>query len=102
MTIIKISPYDNGGHDNNTIYGATPETFPVPDGWAIVPDDLERPETYPFVDITVDDSNPPVVLTMTPGIVPPPEPIPEEPTQLDRVEAQALFTALMTDTLLEV
>lgn len=26
---------------------------------------------------------------------------PIEPTQLDRVEAQALFTALMTDTLIE-
>lgn len=29
------------------------------------------------------------------------EPI-DEPTQLDRIEAQAMFTALMTDTLLEV
>lgn len=26
----------------------------------------------------------------------------EEPTQLDRIESQVLFTALMTDTLLEV
>lgn len=26
----------------------------------------------------------------------------EEPTQLDRVEAQATYTAMMTDTLLEV
>lgn len=30
-----------------------------------------------------------------------PEPEPE-PTQLDRVEAQATYTAMMTDTLLEV
>lgn len=32
-----------------------------------------------------------------------PEPEPEQPTptQLDRVEAQAMYTALMTDTLLE-
>ena len=27
--------------------------------------------------------------------------IPQEPTQEDRIEAQALYTALMTDTLLE-
>lgn len=27
---------------------------------------------------------------------------PQEPTQLDRVEAQATYTAMMTDTLLEV
>ena len=34
---------------------------------------------------------------------PQPEPEPEpEPTQLDRVEAQATYTAMMTDTLLEV
>lgn len=30
-----------------------------------------------------------------------PEPTPPEPTQLDRIEAQTMWTALMTDTLLE-
>ena len=34
--------------------------------------------------------------------LPEPEPVPEEPTQLDRVEAQVAYTAMMTDTLLEV
>lgn len=33
--------------------------------------------------------------------LPEPEPIPAAPTQLDRVEAQTMYTALMTDTLLE-
>ena len=33
--------------------------------------------------------------------LPEPEPVPEEPSQLDRVEAQATYTAMMTDTLLE-
>lgn len=32
---------------------------------------------------------------------PTPDPEPEEPSQLDRVEAQATYTAMMTDTLLE-
>ena len=32
---------------------------------------------------------------------PAPELKPDEPTQLDRVEAQATYTAMMTDTLLE-
>ena len=32
---------------------------------------------------------------------PEPEPVKEEPTQLDRVEAQVVYTAMMTDTLLE-
>ena len=34
--------------------------------------------------------------------LPEPEPVTEEPTQLDRVEAQVTYTAMMTDTLLEV
>lgn len=33
--------------------------------------------------------------------LPKPEPEPEVPSQLDRVEAQATYTAMMTDTLLE-
>ena len=33
--------------------------------------------------------------------VPAPNPVPDEPSQLDRVEAQAVYTAMMTDTLLE-
>lgn len=37
---------------------------------------------------------------MEPDPAPQPEPDPE-PTQLDRVEAQATYTAMMTDTLLE-
>ena len=39
------------------------------------------------------------------AVVPVPDPEPEteaEPTQLDRVEAQVTYTAMMTDTLLEV
>lgn len=34
--------------------------------------------------------------------LPEPEPEPETPSQLDWVEAQATYTAMMTDTLLEV
>lgn len=33
---------------------------------------------------------------------PKPDPGPEQPTQLDRVQAQADYTAMMTNTLLEV
>ena len=33
--------------------------------------------------------------------LPEPEPVTEEPTKLDRVEAQVTYTAMMTDTLLE-
>lgn len=55
MTLIKIEQNDNGSHDNQTIYGVTPEIFPVPDGWAVIPEELGTPETlenYPFGEIT--------------------------------------------------
>ena len=40
------------------------------------------------------------VTHMTVGTVP--EPVEEKPTQLDQIEAQVTYTAMMTDTLLEV
>lgn len=41
-----------------------------------------------------------LTLTNVPEPTPQPE-TPREPSQLDRIEAQAMYTALMTDTLLE-
>lgn len=94
MRIIEIAALDNGAHRNQT------GTFSaVPDGWAVIPENIVMPDTFPFVDIEVDGQT---VTSMTAGTVPAPEPEPEpEPTQLDRVEAQAVYTAMMTDTLLE-
>lgn len=37
----------------------------------------------------------------TPEPVPDPEPVDPQPTQLDRIEAQVMYTAVMTDTLIE-
>ena len=94
MKIIEIAPLSNGAHRNQ--FG---DLSIVPDGWAVIPDDMAIPDTFPFVDITVQDG---VVTSMTAGVVPEVEPDVETPTQLDRVEAQATYTAMMTDTLLEV
>ena len=80
MQIIEIAALKNGAHNNQTIYGVYPDTFPVPDGWAVIPDDMETP-TFPFGSITVDDSTPPMVTSWTPLPIPEPEPAPEpEPT----------------------
>lgn len=96
MRLIEITALDNGAHRNQTGSFTT-----VPDGWAVIPDTLDTPN-FPFGDVTVDDSTPPVVQTWTPLPIPEPEPEPEpKPTQLDRIEAQATYTAMMTDTLLE-
>lgn len=82
MTIIEIQALSNGAHRNQTGTSITP-----PDGWAILPPDLDTPN-FPFGDITVDDSTPPHVTSWTAGEMPPPEPEPEpEKTVWDELDA---------------
>ena len=66
MKIIEIAALDNGAHRNQTISGAA---F-VPDGWAVIPDGMAIPETFPFVNIEVDGQT---AIAMTAGIVPEPK-----------------------------
>lgn len=66
--MIEVVALDNGVHRNQTYNGK------LPDGWAIIPDDMEIPETFPFVDVTAENG---VVVSMTAGVVPEPEPSPE-------------------------
>lgn len=89
MQIIKIEAYENGGHANQT------GTFSkVPDGYAVIPDGMAIPETFPFVDITVENG---VVTSMTAGVVPEPEPEPEaEPTEEERLRADVDFLFVMS------
>ena len=78
--IIKIEQNENGSHANQSI---VPKN--IPDGWAVVPADIEIPSTFPFVNLTVADG---VVTEMTAGIVPAPalEPAPA-PTAEERLTA---------------
>ena len=99
-----------------------------PKDWAFVPENIEIPDSFPFVNIEIVEVTYPEskkvelvyvgddvvrketvipayiqleVVSMTPGeeiILPEPEPI---VTQLDIIEAQVAYTAMMTDTLLE-
>lgn len=75
MKIIEIKALDNGGHRNqNSNY-----TF-VPEGWAVVPEDMETPN-YPFGNIEVAEID--GVMTVTKweaGVLPTPTPIETEPT----------------------
>lgn len=81
MTIIKIAPYNNGGHDNLTIDTVTPKTYSIPDGYAVIPESVGTPETlenYPFGEITVEDrGGVPTVTGWTPLPVPEPDPMPD-------------------------
>lgn len=80
MTIIELAPGKNGAHHNQTVSGK----IPIPNGWAVIPEDMEIPETFPFVSVEAQDG---VVTAMTAGTVPEPQPEPEPiPTVDERVE----------------
>lgn len=89
MSIIEIQALPNGAHRNQT------GNFPaIPTGWAVIPEDVPIPETFPFVDLTVEGNT---VVTMTAGVVPEPEPEPEpEPTEMEQLRADIDFVAAMT------
>jgi hypothetical protein len=141
MNMLEIAALANGAHRNQTFHGI------LPDGWAVVPEDMEL-ENFPFGEVTaeeithyrdvevmrdvvktrevesvnengetvttaeeyteqewVTEQEPYGVMTVTGWKpLPTPEVKPEEPmpTQLDIIEAQVTYTAMMTDTLLEV
>jgi hypothetical protein len=101
MRIIEIAPLENGAHRNQTI-GNGFYFSKLPAGWAIIPADMETPN-FPFGEVEAEEINGKMIVTKwTPGEMPEPVPVPEpEPTQLDRIEAQVAYTAMMTDTLLE-
>ena len=89
MRIIEIKPLSNGAHRNQT-----GNFHAIPTGWAVIPEDVPIPETFPFVDLTVEGNT---VVTMTAGVVPAPEPEPEpEPTEMEQLRADIDFVAAMT------
>lgn len=80
MRIIEIDALPNGAHANQF----TATVVEVPAGWAIIPDDMEIPETFPFVGVEAVCG---VVTKLTPGVVPPPEPYAPEPSVEDILNA---------------
>lgn len=78
MIIIRIKSNDNGSHENQTINNATLKTFQIPNGYAVIPENVGTPDTlenYPFGEIIVKNiDGVPTVTRWTPGIIPPVEP----------------------------
>lgn len=64
MNIIEIQSLENGAHRNQQ--GGTI----LPEGWAIIPESIEIPDTFPFVSIEVKDG---IVTNMMAGTMPEPE-----------------------------
>lgn len=112
MKIIEIASLDNGAHNNQTITFVDISAFQIPDGWAVIPDSMET-HNFPFGEVEVAEIN--GVMTVTKwaaGTIPEPEtePDPQPTTEervaaleaaSDRLDAQATYTAMMTDTLME-
>lgn len=79
MTIIEISPLGNGAHRNQTVSNQ----ITAPSGWAVIPEEMALPETFPFVEVEAQDG---IVTALRPGTMPDvPSPTPE-PTTEERVE----------------
>lgn len=71
MRIIEIQVNELGGHDNQF----SSVDIPVPDGWVIIPDDMELPYSFPFVTFHYRKG---IVTDMSPLPIPaPPPPEPE-------------------------
>lgn len=88
MRIVEIQALSNGAHRNQETTSTR-----VPDGWAVIPEGMAIPETYPFVDLVADGDK---VVSMTAGAVPEPEPQPEpEPTETEQLRADVDFLAAM-------
>lgn len=79
MTIIKIEKEQNGWHQN--ISGSVSN---VPKGWALLPESIQIPDTFPFVNIEVDEIDDIMTVTsMTAGA---------KPTEtLDNIKANKRF-----------
>lgn len=90
MKCIEVNALENGAHrsQNGNV---------CPEGFAIIPDDMEIPETFPFVKVTtVEKDGKLYVKKLKAGTVPEPEPEPHEITIEERLEAaEAAIIALM-------
>ena len=79
MKIIELSALSNGAHLNmeSSAWLAPPE------GWAMIPEEMALPDTYPFVEVEAEEIDGVMTVTaLTPGA--PPEP------DLDSIKAQRI------------
>lgn len=67
MRIVKLASLPNGAHENHNI-----NLTAVPDGWAVVPDDMTC-KNFPFGEVEIAGVNGvPTVTKWTPGEIPAP------------------------------
>ena len=72
MKIIEILALSNGSHRNQT-----GDNLFIPEGWAVIPDDMETPN-FPFGEVSAREIDGTMtVTTWIPGVIPEPTPTPE-------------------------
>lgn len=98
MTIISIEAEQDGGHN---IENQSWRTAPWLPGHVVVPKALENAvwESKGYCDLELDEDG--KLVNIIPREIPEvPEPTPE-PTEMDKLQAQVLYTALVTDSLIQ-
>lgn len=99
MKMLKIAALPNGAHINQDYHGKLPE------GWAVVPADIEMLENFPFGEVEVEEiDGVPTVVKWTPGTLPEPDQGTEQtaepaPTLDDRVATLETNSAEMAEAL---
>ncbi len=83
MRIIEIIALSNGAHKNQSGDFAS-----IPEGWAVIPDDMETPN-FPYGEVEVAEVDGVMTVTKwTAGVIPEPEPTHEsEPTAEEKLNA---------------
>ena len=84
MQMLEIAAHENGAHSNQTYHGF------LPDGWAVIPDDMTL-EAFPFGEVktAVDKETGLMTVTKwTPGTMPEPAPGPEPGPTVEELAAE--------------
>ena len=97
MRIIEIQALSNGAHRNQNGFAGD-----LPLGWAVIPEGMTL-RNFPFGKVTAAEvAGVMTLVDWSPLPIPKPEEVEPELTWQDTIEAQVTYTAMMTDTLLEV
>lgn len=100
MNFIKIEPLENGAHANRIFSKeATPQ-----EGWAVIPESMKLPSSFPFVDIETEEQDGVLTVTsMTAREMPPAEDTSEsEPTLEEKVTALQEQNEMLKQCLMEM
>ena len=92
MRIIEIKANENGGHDNQTIFGSVS----IPDGWAVIPEDMEV-NNFPFGNIETEVIDEVATVTKWEAIeIPKSEDTPKTADKFEQLRADIEYLAIMT------